>query len=511
MKKAKRLLCMVLAVVFAMTMLLAGCGRTEEAPAGQTSKEDTAAATTAAQTEESKPALEPYELSWYFINDKPLDNELVEAEINKYLQEKINATIKLNPLGWGEYGQKVDMMIAANEPFDMAFSSSWMGFYQNVAKDAFVEISDLLEKYGQDVKKNEDPVFWKGATVNGKLYGVPVNKEAAHAWGYLYNKDMADKYGIDMSTVKSEQDLTTILKTIKENEPTITPVYPVDPVFALNIARIGDVDVPVGVENNTADYKIFNRYENQAFTDIIKLHRDWYKAGYIAKDIATKGDPWAPFGAGKAFAIGANLKPGKDAEVQPNHKFKVAQVMYKPVVHTDDINGCIQVISKTSKNPERAMMFLNLYNSDPVLNNLVVNGIEGTHYVKGADGRIELAEAQKGDGKRTYSAPSWQLGNNFINYLWSNEDPNKWENFKNFNKSAEPTSILGFIADIEPVKTEVAAVKNVGAEFNGLVYGALDPEKALPKYVEKLKAAGIDKIMAEWQGQLDKWVAENKK
>ncbi len=44
------------------------------------------------------------------------------------------------------------------------------------------------------------------------------------------------------------------------------------------------------------------------------------------------------------------------------------------------LKGAMMAISTASKNPERAMMFLNLLNTDPYLMTLLNFGVEGTHY-----------------------------------------------------------------------------------------------------------------------------------
>ena len=60
--------------------------------------------------------------------------------------------------------------------------------------------------------------------------------------------------------------------------------------------------------------------------------------------------------------------------------------------------------------------------------------------------------------------------------------------------------------------TEIANVKNAVDEYGpSLNTGSVDPNKVLPKAIEKLKAQGIDKIIAECQKQLDEWRAQNNK
>ena len=98
------------------------------------------------------------------------------------------------------------------------------------------------------------------------------------------------------------------------------------------------------------------------------------------------------------------------------------------------------------------------------------------------------------------------LGNQFLSYIWNGDDPKLWEKMNAFNKSAVMSKALGFSFNAEPVKTEVAAVTNVQNQYKvGLETGTLDPEVKLPEFVKALKAAGIEKIIAEKQKQLDEW------
>lgn len=68
---------------------------------------------------------------------------------------------------------------------------------------------------------------------------------------------------------------------------------------------------------------------------------------------------------------------------------------------------------------------------------------------------------------------------------------------------------LGFTFNSQSVKNEIAAVNNVNKQFKpGMTSGAVDPNEMIPKYLEKLKAAGIDKIIAAKQEQLDAFLSK---
>ena len=56
---------------------------------------------------------------------------------------------------------------------------------------------------------------------------------------------------------------------------------------------------------------------------------------------------------------------------------------------------------------------------------------------------------------------------------------------------------------------QVTACQNVSSAYRtALIWGSIDPEENLPKYIEELKAAGIDEIIAEKQKQLDAFLAK---
>ena len=77
-----------------------------------------------------------------------------------------------------------------------------------------------------------------------------------------------------------------------------------------------------------------------------------------------------------------------------------------------------------------------------------------------------------------------------------------------FNKEGVKSKAFGFSYNTEPVSSELAALKNVQEKYrNSLETGSVDPEEYLPMYEEDLKKAGLDKLIAEKQKQLDEWLA----
>ena len=97
-----------------------------------------------------------------------------------------------------------------------------------------------------------------------------------------------------------------------------------------------------------------------------------------------------------------------------------------------------------------------------------------------------------------------------MSYIWNTDPENLNEKFKEFNDSAIKSNALGFVFDPSNEKTVVAAVQAVFDLYRlPLENGVVDPDENLPKFIQALKDAGIDTVIAEKQKQLDEWAAAN--
>ena len=151
------------------------------------------------------------------------------------------------------------------------------------------------------------------------------------------------------------------------------------------------------------------------------------------------------------------------------------------------------------------MELINLVNTDSTLRNMLMFGLEGSHYEKVSDNQIKRPE------KNSYSVTSWAYGNLFDTYVLDVDPADKWDAFEEFNQSAKTSKILGFKFDTEPVTTQISAVNNVLQEFERSLYtGSVDPVKGLEDLNKKLAASGLNDIKDEMQKQLDEWKASNK-
>ena len=496
MKKKSTFLKMAAAAAMSGVMLLTGCSG-----GGSSSKNSN-------ELVNGVPK-DPYEIQWYFTgNPNQTDIASVEAALNEYLKEKINATVKMNSLDYATYENKINMMLAGNEALDLMFTTTWCANYTlNVSKGAFRPLDELLDQYAPKTKELLGEEFLKGPRVDGQLYGIPANKDKGHNWGFVYRKDLADKYNIDMSQVHGFEDLIPILDIIKENEPDVTPLGMGGGRTTVNALDFNLINNLMGGFFPDSDSDtLVNLYETPEYKEALDLARRLYEGGYVRKDAAISQNYSSLQKEGAFFVSLEQCKPGKADELSAssNGYTFAQQDITPPRTTTDDTLGSMMAIPVNSKNPERVMMFIELINTDPYVNNLINYGIEDKHYTKVSDNIIEVNK----DGGYTQAGSQWQFGNVFLNYILTNESPTKFEDLEAFNEQSEPLKTLGFSFDTEPVKNEVVACENVKKEFVlPLETGSVDPNEVLPQFLEKLKQAGSDKIMAEMQRQYDEWRA----
>jgi putative aldouronate transport system substrate-binding protein len=512
-----------ISLVMLLGLVLAGCGGGSKEPSASGSavapSASSAASTATSSGDTTSPTLDPVELNLYFLAPQVKDVNLIEAEINKITTEKFNATVKLNYLFWDSYFDKQKLLIASGNPIDLMFTASWASYSQYVSQKAFLELDDLLDQYGQDIKDNINPAYLKAPRIEGKLFAIPTQKDMAGITGVLMNKELVDKYNFDLSTVKTPADFEPFLKVIKENEPDIIPFLNKNDegatYWANDFIEPLDTKMPVVVANR-GEAQVVNMYEYPKYVELVKLQRDWVQKGYINKDISTLQDSTPLKKAKKAFMWVEQLKPGKADEMQAQLGYPLVQVNayadQKPVATTGALTGSMIAIPRSSKNPERTMMFINEMFKNKDLMNLLAWGIEGKHYKKIGENQIDYADGVDATTSGYTGMAQWAMGGSqFLDYLWVSEKTDKWDQMKAFNESAEISATLGWTFNAEPVKNEIATLKAAVTQYNAAIAtGTVDYDTFYPKMKNALEKAGLQKVMDEVNKQIEAFKATNK-
>lgn len=456
------------------------------------------------------------ELTWYQVGDSQKDVQMVMDKVNEYTMEKIGVKLNVISVGWGDYNQKMQVVINTGDKWDMCFTCSWANDYlQNVQKGAFLELDEILTAEGKEMFESIDSRFWEAARVGGKIYGVPSEKEIGSCPMWVFTKEYVDKYDIPYQDIHTLEDLEPWLALIQEKEPDVVPMYLTRDYSAPTY--MDKIQDPIGIEYDDDTLTVKNVFETERMKETLNTMRKYYLAGYINKDAATAYDDKAV----KRFVTKGDGQPyaeliwGKDL----GYEVVASEIMETKVTNAS-ARGAMTAVNKNSEHPEKAVELLNLINTDVYLRNLLNYGIEGVHY-EFVDVPADEMEAAKDkpyvldkkikqieETKKDYSVPYWVQGGLFNTYVLENEPVDKWSTFKEFNDASEEAPSFGFDFNLDPVSTQVAGFRNVLDEFGKSLYtGSVDPEEYLPQLQKKLEATGVQEVIDEMQRQIDEWQA----
>lgn len=437
--------------------------------------------------------------------------DAVSKKLNEMANEKIGVNLDLQILELGIFDQQMTVKLASNEKIDLMFTAPWLNSYSNLAtRNALLELDELLPKYAPEYYKSIPEKWWDATRINGKIYAAINQQIFARQNTFVYLKEAVDKTGFDWENCDTLEELESFFKAAIDagyNTKEYT-LWEMKEIMTLcqqwGFETIGATDSPGVIKyDNPNGVKVFNQYESDEFKNFLKLVRSWNKKGYIANDALS-----TTASRTQIFKLNGCYKPGY-TEIEEKQTFSNgADIYYKPVgesiLTTGNVIATMTGVAKTSQYPEKAVEFINLMNTDKEFFNTACFGIEGTDYKKNEDGTVKPLDT----AVYNMGAYAWAFGNQFNAYVQEGVPTDSWEQQDKFNHDSKESEILGFSFDETNVTNEVANCKAVITEYlNPLLYGFLDLDSKYPEFIEKMNAAGADKVMAEKQRQIDEFLA----
>nr|WP_307991767.1 ABC transporter substrate-binding protein [uncultured Niameybacter sp.] len=464
-------------------------------------------------------------LKWYMsVDSVEPDTEKVIEALNVYTRDKIGVEIDYIDIIDAEYKQKMPMYINAGEYFDICFTANWTNNYlQSVGRDAFMDITEILPEYAKETYEFIPDMIWDAISVEGRIYGIPSYKELGRQCGFFVNADMAKAYGIDLTTVKTLEDYSQVLKIVKEKS--IAEGKEVIGISGLRYSLLEPYESLTGIPtlpgaspvkeycNFTAEEEVFNQYASETYMDYCQLAYDWNQAGYTPADpinydgdIANRDND---FKNGKLFSYLISYAPGtaEAATASMGHGVTFIPLM-DPLFETRNAMAGVLAISSQSKHPDKALEFLNLLNTDKYVGTLIRHGIEGQHHSLVGDNRVDktMGGTLPGDINGYSYTPGWRFGTPF-NQKWDISYPENIEElFESYNASAIVAPHNGFSFNTLPVATVITALTNVIDEYGpALETGCVDPKENIPKFLKALEDNGVNTLLKEIETQIHIW------
>jgi putative aldouronate transport system substrate-binding protein len=491
--------------------LVTGCGGAQTTQAATTqaaattaaattaAEATTIAATTTAAATTAAPAAEATTVIWYAPGDKAEEHDMVINELNKKLADRVNAKLDFRIITFGEFGDKMRLATTSGENFDLMYTSSWLNsFVDNVARSALLPLDDLISEYGKDLYNSIPEWVFDAGRAGSALYGIPNYQMIGSYYGIYLQKEYVEKYGLDPKSITKFEDLEPFFKQILENEPNLYPLqkYQSPKYWPIYEYLPGELSI----RKDDATLKILPKWE--AFEEEWRYSNYLYKEKIIRQDILTMGDDSADRAANRYVGVLNIAKPGGDAEMTANHKKEYILIPTSDCyINYDSGVSTMTAISSTSKHPEETMKLYNVIYTDKEIFNMLLFGLEGTHYKKTGESRIEPVE----NSKYFYGGNAWAYGNQLLAYYLPGQEDGTWEETERLLNTAVVSPLRGFYFDPSPVQAELAQCDAVLKEFDNQQYVATDIDAFISDITNKLKAAGMETVVAEFQKQVDAW------
>jgi len=491
-----------------LALAAAGCGggaQPAQTTAAATTAEattaaaTTAAATTAAATTTAAPAAEATTIIWYAPGDKAEEHDLVIEELNKLLIDLVNAKLDFRIISFGEFNDKMKLTTTSGEAFDLMYTSSWLNsFVDNVARSALAPLDELLDTYGKELKNSIPLWVFDAGRAGNALYGIPNYQMIGSYYGVYLQKEYVDKYGLDPSSITRFEELEPFFKQIVENEPNLIPLLQQQSPTYWPIYEWLPGELSVRKDDDTLT--ILPKWE--PFADEWRYRNYLYNEKIIRQDVLTVTDDSADRAANRYVGVLNIAKPGGDAEMTANHKKEYILIPVSDCyINYDSGVSTMTAISSTSTHPEETMKFYNVIYTDKEIFNMLLFGLEGVHYAKAGESRIEPVE----NSKYFYGGNAWAYGNQLLAYYLPGQEDGTWELTEELLNTAVVSPLRGFYFDPEPVQAELAQCNAVNEEFRNMEYVATDIDAFISDFTNKLKAAGMETVCAEFQKQVDEW------
>lgn len=469
----------------------------------------------------------PYEIvmAYVTIGFEPQDLALVEKAVSDYCLEKINCTVKFKPVAITDLNSQYTLWSSSREKVDLLMMFMMdLGSY--VKDGSIVSVEEYLADSPNITRISESSPFLSGGYYNNTLYAVPiVNPSTGQGRAYYVRTDLLNEIDYTEKDLYDYEDLDAIMSQIKEKHPEMviigrtgkqTNTYSTN-LIPCDTLGVSSAMAGVLMDKGMGDTTVENLFASEEYKTFLEWQKKWYDAGYISSDAATTSDQasdWVKAGRCAGFAVGDDT-PGNKENQEASTGYAMTQLNIKPTfVTTETYNQLRWCISSSSERPDKAMAYLDLmYAEGGEMVDMIMNGLEGVHYVRTAEGSkiIDFAEGLDGTNTPYMNLLGIYGDKREMSMFVPNEDSFytlSEEYTANALKSKSKALGYSFVSD--DYSTEMAAVSGVLSQYmDTLEYGMVSNlESAYSEFIDALEDAGIQKLIDANQEQLDAWLAE---
>ncbi|MDR1061256.1 MAG: extracellular solute-binding protein, partial [Clostridiales bacterium] len=407
LKSLKKPLPMLMAAALALA-LLAGCGSTASPPATSTA----ASVTTASEAPDSgaqdsdspdsdspdsaspdsgaqgsaaesaapaadtapAPALDEATIKIYLTGDAPKYLDEVWNNVADKSKGVLNAKFAVNYIPWSDYADKMTMLAASGDDFDLYFDANWLIWPTMVKNGALLGLNDLFDQYAPNLKAYlEAPGLLEWAKVNGEFMGVPIDDAGTQRPIVAIREDLRVKYDLPDSMATMEEleaylDVVTANEDIRAINNIIQANMWDNALFA--IACKYSLEREFGQGNFDLTYYLTDEKvtivpmeRTEAFREASVIRERWYQKGWIPQNAMNDTETVALLNDGKYAASIRGVQDAAGGITSGPGEAKTYVMYPDSLASIGGTLGNMVCFNRNAKNPERTMMFLEWMNA----------------------------------------------------------------------------------------------------------------------------------------------------
>ena len=475
--------------------------------------------TTVAKADDAASDLDPVTLHFIFFGDKKSATDEVWQAIADYTRPVLNADFDVQFVAGDDYKNKLLVKAATGDVWDLNFDSNWTGYFQMAAKDAYMDLDELLPEYAPDLyAKYESAGLLDTMKSKGHITVLPWTMTMNNRPFLQWRGDLVEAAGIevDPDSINTLEDVDAFLHELKEAYP---DKYIIETGVVSNQGWNGwnsvDEDMGLYFNLNDPECKIVAAEEIPEMQETWEYAKKWQDDGLIWKDVLTDNlDHNSLINEGKLITKWGTheFSHQNRAWVEDSAYWDYTEVYGDGLFANRTPLANAVCISATSENPERTLMFLNMLETDQTLYDMVQYGIEGVTYV------LDGETAAYPEGMDGASSNYMEWGGQWA--LWKPQfmrpnasyGPGFWEEEANYAASSDLNVVSpldGFNFDATEVVTQVAQRNQVYGDAKKLLDVGLagDVDTALEQLRAESEGIGLEDIIEEYQAQIDEYLA----
>ena len=515
--RMKKITSVLLAAILCISML-AGCTKKEAADGtGDGGKKQEPKGTEVGSGDTSgDEALKPVTLHFIFFGEKKSATDEVWKAIADYTRDTLNCDYDIQFIAGSDYSDKLLVKAAAGDAWDMNFDSDWTCYYSMINKDAYLNLDELLPKYAPDLYKvYQEKGVLSAAKNKGHIVALPWTMTMNNRDFLQWRGDLAETAGltVDKGSLKDWEGIDKFLYQLKAAYP---DKYIIESANFLGTQE-GYYDLGHGlvVNLNDPECKVVAKEDTESFITSSKYAEKWQADGLIWKDVLTDQlDHNALINQGKLITKWGTheFANQKRAWAEESAYWDSTEIYPEGLYANRTPLSNAMCIPATSENPERTLMFMNMLETDQTLYDMVHYGILGTTYE--LDGQ-EAVFPQGMDGSNSNYMEwggRWGIWKPQFMRPDASYSEGFWQREAEFAASM-PQNVVspldGFSFDSSNVKTELAQRDQIYNDAWKLLTVGLSGgyEDAIAKLKSDSATAGLDKLVAEYQKQVDAFLA----